>query len=137
VPADEAFDVAYKEALKGVRDRLDEEEAFAVNWTLDGLEAQDNPPSVDMAQLGKYAGSYGPRALRFENGKLVYQRAPNPPMVMIPMSATLFRFAEIDYFRLEVVLDDAGNPTAIVGRYDNGMMDRSSRDPDKMSAETD
>lgn len=135
-PREEAFDIAYAEALKSIRDRLDDDEAFEVNWVLQGLEAKRNPVTVDAAKLAKYAGAYGPRTLTFADGHLVYQRAPNPPMVMIPMSETMFRFDEIDYFRLEVVLDNAGNPTEIIGHYDNGMVDKSPRDDSQANAET-
>ncbi len=48
-------------------------------------------------------------------------------MVAIPMSETLFRFEEIGYFRLEVVLDESGRPLKLVGHYDNGQTDESPR----------
>ena len=127
VPADDAYDVAYLEALKKIRDRLPEDERFEVEWTLQGLEAEANPPTVDAGTLAAYAGSYGPRTIRMEDGGLVYQRGENPPMKMIPMSQTMFRFDEIGYFRLEVVLDDSGKPVELVGHYDNGNLDKSPR----------
>ncbi len=43
------------------------------------------------------------------------------------MTETLFRFDEFDYFRLEVVLDDQGRPTKLVGRYNDGHTDESPR----------
>ncbi|GAB4329404.1 MAG: hypothetical protein Kow0074_25870 [Candidatus Zixiibacteriota bacterium] len=135
-PQEEAFDIAYAEALKSIRDRLDDNEAFEVNWVLQGLEAKRNPVTVDAAKLAKYAGSYGPRTLTLKDGHLIYQRAPNPPMVMIPMSETMFRFDEIDYFRLEVVLDNEGNPVEIIGHYDDGRVDKSVRDDTQANAET-
>ena len=47
---------------------------------------------------------------------------------MYPMTETMFVFEEIDFFRLEVVLDDNGNPTMLRGHYDNGSTDESKRD---------
>ncbi len=134
-PQEEALDIAYAEALKSIRDRLNEDEAFEVNWVLEGLEAKNNSPNIDISSLKHYAGGYGPRTIRYENGQLLYQREPNPPMVMIPMSETLFQFDEIDYFRLEVVLNDDGNPISLIGHYDNGSMDKSPRDGVQMSGE--
>ncbi len=48
-------------------------------------------------------------------------------MRAIPMGERLFRFEEIDYFRIEVVLDEAGQPQKLVGHYDNGTTDESPR----------
>ncbi len=48
-------------------------------------------------------------------------------MRAIPMTETLFRFDEIDYFRIEVVLDESGQPVKLVGHYDNGTTDESPR----------
>ena len=51
-------------------------------------------------------------------------------MKMVPMGENLFRFAEIDYFRLKIVTD--GTVTGIEGRYDDGTVDVSLRnDSDK------
>ena len=46
------------------------------------------------------------------------------------MKETLFRFKELDFFRLEVVLDEAGAPVKLVGHYDNGHTDESPRSGD-------
>ena len=44
-----------------------------------------------------------------------------------PMTEALLRFDDIDYFRLEVVLDETGKPVKLVGHYDNGTTDESPR----------
>jgi hypothetical protein len=128
VASDNALDVAQREALKKILTRtIKEDDRFPLEWSLAGLDAKINPPKVDVASLARYAGTYGPRAIKFENGDLYYHRAPNPWAKMIPMSDSLFRFEELDYFRLEIIRDGQGNPTALVGHYDNGMVDRSDR----------
>jgi hypothetical protein len=43
------------------------------------------------------------------------------------MTERLFRFDDIAYFRLEVVLDDSGRPVKLIGHYDNGTQDESPR----------
>lgn len=128
VPADEALDVAYLEALKKIKERTtDAEDAAALSWAIDGLESERHPAAVDLSTLERYAGSYGPRELFVEDGKLLYQREGRPAATAIPMTETLFRFDEFDYFRLEVVLDDQGRPTKLVGHYSDGRTDESPR----------
>ncbi|UCF39853.1 MAG: S41 family peptidase [Gemmatimonadota bacterium] len=128
VPSERALETAHVMALTELREaETDARRQFGLDWSIAGLEAQLNPATVDPAVLASYAGTYGPRTLTFQDGQLVYQRAPNPPMAAVPMSATLFRFEEIDYFRLEVVLDASGQPSKLVGHYDDGRTDESPR----------
>jgi hypothetical protein len=39
----------------------------------------------------------------------------------------MFRFDELDYFRIEIVTDDSGQPLKLIGHYDNGQTDESPR----------
>jgi retinol-binding protein 3 len=128
VPADEALDVAYLEALKKIEERTtDAEEAASLSWAIDGLESKRHPASVDPPTLERYAGSYGPRKLYVEDGRLYYQREGRAAAAAVPMTETVFRFDGIDYFRLEVVLDDQGRPTKVIGHYNDGHTDESPR----------
>ncbi len=128
VPSEQALETAHLMALQELREgETDPRQQFAFDWAIAGLEAQLNPVTVDPAVLTSYTGTYGPRTLTVEDGQLVYQRAPNAPMTAIPMGDALFRFEEIAYFRLEVVVDDTGTPVKLVGHYDNGQTDESPR----------
>ncbi|MBD3401393.1 hypothetical protein GF420_00750 [candidate division GN15 bacterium] len=128
IDADKALDKAYFEALKKLReDAKDPNQAFALDWTVTGLDAKLNPVSVDPELLATYAGEYGERRLWVEDGSLWYQRGDNPKMKAQPMSETLFWFDEVDFFRLEVVTDMSGNPIRLVGHYDNGHTDESPK----------
>ncbi len=129
VPADKALDTAYLEALKKLREPedLDEEKRFALDWAVAGLEAKVAATTVDARTLSSYAGTYCPRTLTLEGDALFYQRADRPKFRMIPMTETLFRFEELEYFRLEVVVDGTGRPVKLVGHYDNGHRDESPR----------
>lgn len=128
VASDNALDVAHREALKKISTRTtNERDRMMLDWAITGLDSKINPATIDMASLSGYAGAYGERAIKFENGKLYYRRGGNPWAALIPMSETLFRMENVDYFRLEVVRDGQGKPTALVGHYDNGMVDRSER----------
>ncbi len=127
-PTPAALDVAHLAALKKILARTTDEGArFEISWVITGLEDKTNPKQVDVATLSHYAGAYGPRSVKFEDGRLKYRRGENPWATLVPMSETLFRLEGLDYFRLEVVLDADGKPVALVGHYDNGTTDRSER----------
>jgi hypothetical protein len=128
VEPERALDAAHREALKKIAARTtDERDKALLDWAIAGLDARLNPPNVDVTTLSRYAGDYGARAIKLDNGVLFYRRAQNPWARLTPMSSTLFQPDNIDYFRLEVVLDTQGNPIAVVGHYDNGTVDRSER----------
>jgi len=128
VPAERALDRAYLEALKGLREKeSDEDRRFALDWAIADLEWKLNPVEVDESVLKSYVGVYGPREITWEDGALYYQREERPKYRMLPMAEDLFRFDEIDYFRLKVITDDKGRPVELQGRYDNGHVDHSPK----------
>ncbi len=128
VQAAQAKDVAYQDALKKVLARTDDEDRKTqLAWAIETLDSKLHPSEIDPASLSHYAGVYGPRTILFENGGLYYQREGRPKYRMIPMAKDLFRFDDLDYFRLKVEMDANGNPTALVGIYDNGTTDRSPK----------
>jgi len=128
VPQEGALEVAHVEALKEIlKTVIDEDRKGGLIWTIANMEAMLNPATVDDATMQKYAGVYGPRTIMYENGKLYYQREGRPKFWMIPMTDDTFVFKEISYFRIRVEMDNAGNPTALVGLYDNGHTDRSPK----------
>jgi len=128
VPADQALDVAYKEALNKLKEKTDDENLkFSLQWAVDRLNSKLNPVSVNKSILESYVGIYGPRTITFENGELYYQREERPKMKMIPMAEDLFGFEKLEYFRLKVVTDSDRNPVELHGLYDNGRVDISKR----------
>jgi hypothetical protein len=129
VPADQALDAAYLDALTKLREGLeDPAESFELDWAIAGIEAGLNPVDIDASTLERYAGDYGPRHLRVEDGELTYWRDERDPIVATPMTETLFRFDAVPYFRLEVVLGEDGVPVKLIGHYDNGHTDENPRD---------
>lgn len=127
-PQAAALDVAHQEALKTIlANETHTQRRFELDWAITGLEDKINPKQVDVSKLAHYAGTYGPRSIKFEDGQLHYRRGENPWAVLIPMSERLFKLESVDYFRLEVILEADGNPSELVGRYDNGTEDRSPR----------
>lgn len=124
---EEALDKAYMLALENrMTDEQDETQKASLKWVHEGLLAKSSPVSVSEETLRSYAGTYGPRILTWEDGTLYYQRENRPKMKMIPMTESLFRFEELDYFRLKVVVED-GKPVAVEGQYDNGRTDRNPK----------
>jgi hypothetical protein len=128
VPRDEALDTAIYEAVKKLHEEAEIPELKEhLAWSLDRLTALRKPFEVDEQTLKSYAGTYGPRKIVFEDGKLYYQREGNPRYPMVPMSGTMFCFDDIDFFRLEVVVGDDGVPTMLRGHYTGGQTDESKR----------
>jgi hypothetical protein len=127
VPADQAFDVAYAEALRGLLSAHPEAGAVSEwQWVLDGI-APTEAPILGAADLERFAGRYGDRILSVADGTLYYQREGRPRMRMIPVRAGLFRFEEAPAFRLEIVTDASGRPEKLIGRYQDGRTDESPR----------
>jgi hypothetical protein len=128
VPANEALDVAKRDALNKLLEKTsDEDRRFGLQWYLATLDATLNPVQLDKKTMESYVGMYGPRTITYENGDLYYQREDRPKYRMIPMAKDMFMFDEIDYFRIKVVMDDSGKPAELNGLYDNGMIDVSKR----------
>ena len=131
VPQEQALDRAHLEALTKLRESADDEESiFRYDWAMAGLRGKLKPVKLDEDTLAVYAGQYGPRRLWVEDGALLYQREEGPIRKAVPMGEALFRFEDLDYFRLEVVLDDSGVAAKLVGHYDNGHTDENPRTGD-------
>jgi hypothetical protein len=126
-PEKEALDTAYTEALRRLSERATDDDRWALDWAVQGLDAKLHPVNVAPAVLASYAGTYGPRVITIEDGALVYRREGRPALRGTPITETIFGFADAPQFRLEVVLDGEGTPTKLIGRYDNGMTDESVR----------
>ncbi len=119
VPSSKAFDTAYKLALgKLVTKTKDETYKSKISWFLKMKEIEDNPSKPSTSQQKMFTGIYGPRAITLEKGELFYQRQPAPKLKMIPISETIFKFNEVPYFMLEVVVKD-GKAVKLIGHYND------------------
>lgn len=129
VPRAQALDVAYLEALKKIRSRLEaeEEDTFAVEWAMTSIEASMKPYEPDAETLAGYAGDYGPRRLWLEGGVLNYRRGDGAPRALVPMAERMFHFEGSADFRLEVVVDEDGSPVSLIGHYSNGHRDETPK----------
>ncbi len=79
-------------------------------------------------EMTRYVGDYGPRHIVVSEGQLAYYRGSNPPQTLIPLGNHQFMMRDLDYFKLEFVMDAEGRPDRIVGHYSSGRRDESPRD---------
>jgi hypothetical protein len=100
VPADQALDKAMLMALNKLA-ATPGPHAEEYAWGISGEEAKlSPPPPLSARAMAEYAGTYGERTIRIENGKLVYQRKDRAPMTMSLMSADLFTAGPGDQTRV-------------------------------------
>lgn len=128
VPRDKALDTAYLDVLEKLYAKCKVEQLKThYKWAMDAVKAKLTPVTIDEETLKSYAGKYGERTLTFENGVLFYQRVNNPKVKLIPITETIFKMNEIDFFRLEIIKEN-GKVTALKGLYDNGRSDLDKKE---------
>jgi hypothetical protein len=123
-----AFDVAYREALKILRSReSDSERIRSLDWAVEGVNARLTPLQLSPRELQVYVGTYGPRVLTLVEDTLFYQRGDRAKRRLIPLSKHRFALDGTDYVRFEFVPDSSGRIAEIIGQYENGYIDRHKR----------
>ncbi|HUU46627.1 MAG TPA: S41 family peptidase, partial [Acidobacteriota bacterium] len=120
-PAYKAFDVAYLEAVKGIRARTTDEELLAqLDWILPALESDVNPVVVNEDVLKGYTGIYGPVTVTYDHGTLLAQQTNRRPMELVAMSQTMFNCQWMNEFRLEFHPGAEGTPDSVTAYLDDG-----------------
>lgn len=117
----------YQKSLEAAEDSV---EAAGVNWAMDYIEALEKPLQLDEEYLQKLAGDYETRHLHVKDGTLYYFRentSSNEPRPLAALSRDTFILEGTIYFKLKVEFDDKGNPTKLIGLYENGYRDESVR----------
>jgi hypothetical protein len=129
VPQAEALTVAYLEALRALKAKTgDPTEQARYDWSIGALDASNTPAFFSEKELVAFAGTYGPRKVWIENGKLVQQREGRPRLVLLPMTGTTFAAEGADHVRFTFVKDDQGRVAKVVLTYDNGTRDENAKD---------
>jgi len=127
--ADDALDVAYLKSLEVLSDKCkDNDMKEYYDRQLKGLHAKVNPITVDESLLKSYAGKYGPRVVRFDGQRLIYQREGSATHNLSPLSENEFMLDDYPGFRLKFVVEE-GKTTAVIGLYEGGRTDKNMRDP--------
>ncbi len=123
--AADALDTAYTKALKSLIKNSKEERLKAFyEWPLAELRIRTNPVTIDAKSLKAFTGSYGPRMISFENGKLFYQRGSGTKYELLPYSNNEFILKGLDSFRIRF-LAEGNTIVALQGLYDNGGTDKN------------
>jgi hypothetical protein len=129
VPAEQALDVAYADALKNLLAAEQHERAKAVySWALQDVESRMKPMKLTKKQMKKFTGTFGPRRVFIKDGGLWYQREDGPVYQLVPMGEDLFRVGDLDYFRLSFGYDERGKIIKVIGLYDSGRRDENAKD---------
>jgi hypothetical protein len=129
VPEAQALEVARADALRKIIEKeKDEEIAAGYRWALTDLESRLKPVKLSEKQMKQYVGGYGPRRIIMESGVLYYQREGRPRYEMVPMGEDLFRFGDLEYFRLSFERNKSGKIVKLIGLYDSGRTDENERD---------
>ena len=103
VAAAEALDAAHRLALTALIEKAqDESLKRELTWTRDAADARRSPVAVDAKTLQSYAGKYGTRFIRFEQGRLWYQRADGAELMpLLALSKSEFAGGEGQRIRFE------------------------------------
>ena len=129
VPQEQALDVAHLEALKKLLEKTEDADRKAqLEWAIEGKKVKLNPVTVEVSQLQKYVGQFGPRKFWVEDGVLCYQREDRPKYALIPMGDHKFMLEGLDYFRIQFVEEPTGEFNEMIGQYDSGRTDGNKRD---------
>lgn len=128
VEANDAFSVAHFKALQElVKSEEDENEKNRYLWIIDGLNARNNPVSVDESVLKSHAGKYGGRTIYYEKGELYYQYGDRSKMRMIPVSENYFLVEVYDYLRVRFLVEN-DSVVGIEQVYDDGRVKKYNRE---------
>jgi hypothetical protein len=125
--ADEAFDTAYRLALKTLHDEAEGEEKRSLKWTLDYQTAVSSSSDMEAKQLRNYVGTYGPRRITFEDGRLFYQREGASKYALFPLAEDMFVLEDLHTFRIQFERDASSAIVAIRGIYMFGREDRTAK----------
>lgn len=128
VPQAEALAVAHGEALKALKAKSqDPKDQARYDWAIESLEAAKKPATFTAQELAALAGTYGPRRVWVEEGKLFQQREGRPKLALAPMTGTTFAAVGVDYVRFTFVKDEKGKVAKVVLSYDDGTRDEDAR----------
>ena len=101
VPAADALDRAYEEALQCIVNRVGPGKADEhLRWALEALTIKRKPVRLTPAQLDEYVGTYGSRKIRLAADRLTYQRGNRTVFDMVPLGDDRFLTIGKEDFRL-------------------------------------
>lgn len=96
-------------------------------WVKEVIQAEERPVVIEEETLAKYAGAYGSRHVRFQEGRLYYQREGRKEYELVPLSEDTFSLKNRGIFRLRFISDESGKVAKMIGIYLGGRTDESPR----------
>ena len=117
----------YQKAKEAEEDKVDLKN---IEWDMDYLQAVEKPFPLDKAYMQKLAGDYEVRHIMIKDGKLYYFREGGvtaDARPLLALSKDTFFIEGVVWFFFKVEFDDQGNPTKLVGNYDDGRRDETKR----------
>ena len=93
VPINRALEAAQAHALRRLASTAPERDRPLLEAAAAMLAAQVTPVATALPMTA-YAGTFGERTVRVENGRLTYQRGTGPKLMMVPIAANTFAFEE-------------------------------------------
>jgi len=79
--------------------------ARAIEWAMESLRAETENYALSQRELRRYAGDWGIRDTRVENGELIYQREGSSPSPLRPLGNHRFAFYDDDRYRVVFNMD--------------------------------
>jgi retinol-binding protein 3 len=121
VPARDALNVAYKEALEMIAAKSsDPQQKVDITWALSGLEAKLRPVNLPPDALQNLAGDYGARRVSAENGALYLQMGDRPRMKLVPLASNTFAVEGMDAPRLRFAIGNSGKARSLTEIFPEG-----------------
>ncbi|MGC2696919.1 MAG: S41 family peptidase [Candidatus Angelobacter sp.] len=128
VPAKEAYNVAYKEALQQIASNAKDPQAKAeAAWAEAAVDAQLHPVSVSAQDLEHLAGNYGTRHVTATGDQLFLQLGDGPNMKLVAMSPDTFAMDGADAPRLRFATDGSGKTGKLIEMYPDGRQNELAR----------
>jgi hypothetical protein len=102
VSAEDAYNVAYREALAGIESSNNDPQAKAdAAWARVALEARIHPlPTLSPEAMGHLAGNYGTRHITGEGGSMYLQLEDRPRRRLLQLTADTFAVEGVEAPRL-------------------------------------
>ena len=128
-PAAEALAAAHSRALTVLADKATDPGQKAEIEFVRGVVADRGKPPANLspAELQAFAGTYGPRTIRLEDGALWYQRGKGRRLRLLPLGQDRFLLGDLDDFRLRFERDSSGAVVRLIGMYSDGSEEPNAR----------
>jgi len=129
VPSEQAFDRAYLMALNDLLETArDEDIRNQLEWAYVGQSAKVNPVKLSKSALRGLAGKYGNATIVYQNDRLFYHSSSGTEYELVPMTTTVFAFADDDEARIEFLTDPGGDVTELqIVLYDGYVISKPRR----------